>query len=136
MATELAVSDCFSVLPPGAATPEHVAHLTSISPWSPSKRPSATGLPLYAWNAPDRRHTRRASRRFVGRRRARSARNVRDTPASTRLGIRKDRRRSLPHPHRIRPSPRLCLVTRGEGEAVQTEAFETPTAASLSPRGG
>jgi len=30
MATELAVSDCFSVLPPGAATPEHVAHLTSL----------------------------------------------------------------------------------------------------------
>ncbi len=30
-ATELAVSDCFSVLPPGAATPEHVAHLTSLS---------------------------------------------------------------------------------------------------------
>ena len=31
LATELAVSDCFSVLPPGAATPEHVAHLTSLS---------------------------------------------------------------------------------------------------------
>ncbi|MFV0373432.1 MobF family relaxase [Microbacterium sp.] len=31
VATELAVSDCFSVLPPGAATPEHVAHLTSLS---------------------------------------------------------------------------------------------------------
>ena len=31
LATELAVSDCFSVLPPGAATPEHVAHLTSVS---------------------------------------------------------------------------------------------------------
>src|SRR5690625_5021378 len=30
MATDLAVSDCFSVLPPGAATPEHVAHLTSL----------------------------------------------------------------------------------------------------------
>ncbi|WP_448232361.1 MobF family relaxase [Microbacterium lacticum] len=30
LATELAVSDCFSVLPPGAATPEHVAHLTSL----------------------------------------------------------------------------------------------------------
>lgn len=31
LATELAVSDCFSVLPPGAATPEHVAHLTSLT---------------------------------------------------------------------------------------------------------
>ncbi|WP_454114990.1 MobF family relaxase [Microbacterium lacticum] len=31
LATELAVSDCFSVLPPGSATPEHVAHLTSLS---------------------------------------------------------------------------------------------------------
>ncbi|WP_447589454.1 MobF family relaxase [Microbacterium lacticum] len=31
LATELAVSDCFSVLPPGAAMPEHVAHLTSLS---------------------------------------------------------------------------------------------------------
>ncbi|GLJ63398.1 MULTISPECIES: MobF family relaxase [Microbacterium] len=31
VATGLAVSDCFSVLPPGAATPEHVAHLTSLS---------------------------------------------------------------------------------------------------------
>ncbi len=29
LATGLAVEDCFSVLPPGAATPEHVAHLTS-----------------------------------------------------------------------------------------------------------
>ncbi|UOR02461.1 AAA family ATPase [Leucobacter allii] len=31
IATELAVSDCFSVLPPDAATPEHVAHLTSLT---------------------------------------------------------------------------------------------------------
>ncbi len=31
LATDLAVADCFSVLPPGAATPEHVAHLTSLS---------------------------------------------------------------------------------------------------------
>ncbi len=31
LATELAVSDCFSVLPPSAPTPEHVAHLTSLS---------------------------------------------------------------------------------------------------------
>lgn len=31
VATELAVSDCLSVLPPGAAHPEHVAHLTSLS---------------------------------------------------------------------------------------------------------
>ena len=31
LATELAVSDCFSVLPPDAATPEHVAHLTSLT---------------------------------------------------------------------------------------------------------
>ncbi|MFZ4896485.1 ATP-dependent DNA helicase [Plantibacter sp. Mn2098] len=31
VATGLAVSDCFSVLPPGAATPEQVAHLTSLS---------------------------------------------------------------------------------------------------------
>ncbi|KAB1641609.1 AAA family ATPase [Gulosibacter chungangensis] len=31
MATELAVSDCFSILPPDAATPEHVAHLTSLT---------------------------------------------------------------------------------------------------------
>ncbi len=31
IATDLAVSDCFSVLPPEAATPEHVAHLTSLS---------------------------------------------------------------------------------------------------------
>ena len=30
-ASEVAVSDCFSILPPGAATPEHVAHLTSLS---------------------------------------------------------------------------------------------------------
>jgi hypothetical protein len=30
LATGLAVSDCFSILPPGAATPEHVAHLTSL----------------------------------------------------------------------------------------------------------
>lgn len=30
LATRLAVSDCFSILPPGAATPEHVAHLTSV----------------------------------------------------------------------------------------------------------
>lgn len=31
MATQLAVSDCFSVVPPDAATPEHVAHLTSLT---------------------------------------------------------------------------------------------------------
>ncbi|RXW33483.1 MobF family relaxase [Propioniciclava flava] len=31
LATELAVSDCLSVLPPGAPTPEHVAHLSSLS---------------------------------------------------------------------------------------------------------
>ena len=31
VATDLAVSDCFSVLPPDAATPEHVAHLTSLT---------------------------------------------------------------------------------------------------------
>ena len=31
LATDLAVSDCFSVLPPEAATPEHVAHLTSLT---------------------------------------------------------------------------------------------------------
>lgn len=31
IATELAVSDCFSVLPPDTATPEHVAHLTSLT---------------------------------------------------------------------------------------------------------
>ena len=31
LATELAASDCLSILPPGAATPEHVAHLTSLS---------------------------------------------------------------------------------------------------------
>ncbi|WP_229116615.1 AAA family ATPase [Parenemella sanctibonifatiensis] len=31
LATELAVADCFSVLPPEAATPEHVAHLTSLT---------------------------------------------------------------------------------------------------------
>ncbi|WP_101601259.1 MobF family relaxase [Brevibacterium sp. Mu109] len=31
MATDLAVSDCFSVLPPDAATPEHVAHLTNLT---------------------------------------------------------------------------------------------------------
>ncbi len=31
IATDLAVSDCFSVLPPDAATPEHVAHLTSLT---------------------------------------------------------------------------------------------------------
>ncbi|UOQ61497.1 hypothetical protein MUN76_05880 [Leucobacter rhizosphaerae] len=31
VATDLAVSDCFSVLPPDAATPEHVAHLTSLN---------------------------------------------------------------------------------------------------------
>lgn len=30
LATDLAVSDCFSILPPGAPTPEHVAHLTSV----------------------------------------------------------------------------------------------------------
>jgi hypothetical protein len=30
LATQLAASDCFSVLPPGAPTPEHVAHLTSV----------------------------------------------------------------------------------------------------------
>lgn len=30
LATGLAVGDCFSVLPPDAATPEHVAHLTSV----------------------------------------------------------------------------------------------------------
>ncbi|QIN30432.1 MobF family relaxase [Brevibacterium luteolum] len=30
LATGLAVSDCFSVLPPGAAAPEHVAYLTSV----------------------------------------------------------------------------------------------------------
>lgn len=30
LATQLAVRDCFSVLPPGAPTPEHVAHLTSL----------------------------------------------------------------------------------------------------------
>ncbi|WP_448390592.1 MobF family relaxase [Microbacterium aurum] len=29
-ATDLAVSDCFSILPPGTPTPEHVAHLTSV----------------------------------------------------------------------------------------------------------
>ena len=28
--TRLAVEDCLSILPPGAATPEHVAHLTSL----------------------------------------------------------------------------------------------------------
>ncbi len=31
LATSLAVSDCFTVLPPGSAMPEHVAHLTSLS---------------------------------------------------------------------------------------------------------
>ena len=31
LATGVAVEDCLSVLPPGAAKPEHVAHLTSIS---------------------------------------------------------------------------------------------------------
>ncbi|WP_454158554.1 MobF family relaxase [Microbacterium lacticum] len=31
LATELAASDRFSILPPGSATPEHVAHLTSLS---------------------------------------------------------------------------------------------------------
>ena len=30
VATELATGDCFSILPPGAASPEHVAHLTSV----------------------------------------------------------------------------------------------------------
>lgn len=30
LATQLAAEDCFSVLPPGAPTPEHVAHLTSL----------------------------------------------------------------------------------------------------------
>ena len=30
LATQLAAEDCFSVLPPGASTPEHVAHLTSL----------------------------------------------------------------------------------------------------------
>ena len=30
LATDLAASDCFSILPPGAAAPEHVAHLTSL----------------------------------------------------------------------------------------------------------
>lgn len=30
IATSLAIEDCFSILPPGAATPEHVAHLTSL----------------------------------------------------------------------------------------------------------
>lgn len=31
LATGLAVSDCFSVLPPGMVQPEHVAHLTSLN---------------------------------------------------------------------------------------------------------
>jgi conjugative relaxase-like TrwC/TraI family protein len=31
LATGLAVSDCFTVLPPGSAMPEHVAHLTSLT---------------------------------------------------------------------------------------------------------
>lgn len=30
LATDLAIGDCFSVLPPGAVHPEHVAHLTSL----------------------------------------------------------------------------------------------------------
>ena len=30
LATGLATGDCFSILPPGAPTPEHVAHLTSL----------------------------------------------------------------------------------------------------------
>src|SRR5690606_33938152 len=30
MATDLAVGDCLSVLPPGSVQPEHVAHLTSL----------------------------------------------------------------------------------------------------------
>lgn len=30
LASDLATSDCFSILPPGTATPEHVAHLTSV----------------------------------------------------------------------------------------------------------
>ena len=30
VATMLALEECFSILPPGAATPEHVAHLTSV----------------------------------------------------------------------------------------------------------
>ncbi|SMX92531.1 MULTISPECIES: MobF family relaxase [Brevibacterium] len=30
LATDLAIGDCFSVLPPGAVQPEHVAHLTSL----------------------------------------------------------------------------------------------------------
>lgn len=31
LATGLAVSDCFTILPPGSAMPEHVAHLTSLT---------------------------------------------------------------------------------------------------------
>lgn len=31
LATNLATNDCLSVLPPGAATPDHVAHLTSLT---------------------------------------------------------------------------------------------------------
>ncbi|MEA5456822.1 MobF family relaxase [Sinomonas sp. JGH33] len=31
LATRLALEDCFSLLPPGAPAPEHVAHLTSVS---------------------------------------------------------------------------------------------------------
>lgn len=30
LATDLATGDCFSILPPGAPTPEHVAHLTNV----------------------------------------------------------------------------------------------------------
>ena len=30
VATDLATDDCFSILPPGSAMPEHVAHLTSV----------------------------------------------------------------------------------------------------------
>ncbi|EED6098049.1 relaxase domain-containing protein, partial [Salmonella enterica subsp. enterica serovar Typhimurium] len=31
LAAGLAVDDCFSILPPGTPTPEHIAHLTSLS---------------------------------------------------------------------------------------------------------
>lgn len=55
VATDLAIADCFSILPPDAPKPEHVAHLTSVGVVS-----AETALRDQLTAAPPRREPKRA----------------------------------------------------------------------------